>query len=44
MTTPDVEKKLSLIFIFSLLCGASEGFIKALKPFEAPQRTMKIKM
>ena len=27
----DEEKKLSEIFIFTLLCGASEGFMKALK-------------
>ena len=37
----DEEKKLSEIFIFTLLCGASEGFMKAfkafIKPFEAPQ-------
>ena len=41
-------KKLSfLIFIFRLLCGASEGFMKAfkafIKPFEASQRSLKIK-
>ena len=38
---PDEEKKLSQIFIFTLLCGASKGFMKAfkafIKPFEAPQ-------
>ena len=43
---PDEEKKLSYIFIFTLLCGPSIGFIKTLKdfikpfdikPFEAPQ-------
>ena len=41
------EKKLSWIFIFILLCGASKGFMKALKafikPFEAPQGSVKIK-
>ena len=35
------------IFIFTLLCGASKNFMKALKafikPFEAPQRSVKIK-
>ena len=44
----DEEKKLSYIFIFTLLCGASKGFMKALKafikPFEAPQRSVKIKI
>ena len=44
---PDKEKKLTEIFIFiSLLCGASKGFMKALKglhkPFEAPERSVKI--
>ena len=36
------------MFIFILNCGASEGFIKTLRafiePFEAPQRSMKIKI
>ena len=45
---PDKEKKLSSIFIFTLLCGASKGFMKAfkafIKPFEAPQRSVKIKV
>ena len=45
---PDEEKKLSQIFIPTLLCGASKGFIKAfkgfIKPFEAPQRSVKIKI
>ena len=45
---PDKEKKLTQIFIFTLLCGASKGFMKALKafikPFEAPQRRVKIKI
>ena len=45
---PDKEKKLTSIFIFTLLCGASKGFIKALKafikPFEVPQRSVKIKI
>ena len=44
---PDEEKMLTQIFIFKLLCGAPEGFTKALKgfiePFEASQRSMKIK-
>ena len=45
---PDEEKKLSQIFIFTLLCGDSKGFLKALKaftkPFESPQRSVKIKI
>ena len=45
---PDEEKKLNKIFIFTFLCGASEGFMKALKafikPFEAPQRSVKIEI
>ena len=45
---PDKERKLTSIFIFTLLCGASEGFMKVLKtfikPFEAPQRSLKIKV
>ena len=44
----DKVKKLSSIFIFTLLCGALKGFMKALKafikPFEAPQRSVKIKI
>ena len=47
MPIPDKEKQLCLIFIFTLLCGASRGFMKALKvllkPFEAAQRSLKIK-
>ena len=42
---PDKEKK---PFIFTLLCGASKGFMKGLKafmkPFETPQRSVKIKI
>ena len=42
------REKINLIFIFTLLCGASKGFIKVLKafikPFEAPQRSAKIKI
>ena len=45
---PDEEKKLTQFFIFSLLCGASKGFMKAIKVFiklfEAPQRIVKIKI
>ena len=45
---PDEEKKLSGIFIFTLLSGAPKGFVKAfkafIKPFEAPQRRVKIKI
>ena len=43
---PDEERKLTEIFIFVLLCGASKGFMKPLKafikPFEAPQISAKI--
>ena len=45
---PDEEKKLSEIFIFTLLSGAPKGFVKAfkafIKPIEAPQRRVKIKI
>ena len=38
----------NLNFIFTLLCGASKGFMKAfkasIKPFEAVQRSVKIKI
>ena len=43
-----IEIKIELNFIFTLLCGASKGFMKAfkafIKPFEAPQRNVKIKI
>ena len=36
------------MFIFTLLCGVSKGFMKAfktfIKPLEAPQREVKIKI
>ena len=39
------KKKLTYIFTFTLLSGASKGFMKAfIKAFEAPQRTVKIKI
>ena len=39
------EKKLSWIFIFTLLCGAWKVFMKAfIKPFEATQRSVTIKI
>ena len=45
---PDEEKKSISIFIFVLLCGASKCFMKVfkvfIKPFEAPQRGVKIKI
>ena len=45
---PDKEKKLTQIFIFTLLCGATKDFMKALKafikPFEVSQRSVKIKI
>ena len=44
---PALEQKLTQIFILTLLWGASKGFMKALKafqkPFEAPQKFVKIK-
>ena len=44
----DEKKKVTSIFIFALIFSASEGFMKALKafikPFEAPQRSAKIKI
>ena len=44
----DNEKKLTLIFIFTLPCGASKSFMETLKaftkPFEVPQRSVKIKL
>ena len=47
--SPEEKEKNNLkIFIFTLYCGASAGFMKALKvfikPFEAPQRNVKIKI
>ena len=45
---PDKERKLSSISIFTLYCGASNGLMKAFKsfirPFEAPQSSVKIKI
>ena len=35
------QMKLNKIFVFRLLCGASNGFMKA---FKAPQGTVKIKI
>ena len=44
----DDMKKLTYIFVFTLLCDASKGFMKALKvlikPFEAPRRSVEIKI
>ena len=44
---PGRREKLTKIFIFTLLCGASNSFMKVLKaftkPFKAPQRSVKIK-
>ena len=45
---PDEKKKLTQILILTLLCGASKGFIQAfkafIKPYETPQRSVKIKI
>ena len=42
------REKINLNFYFHTSCGASKGFMKALKafikPFEAPQRSTKIKI
>ena len=44
---PEAERKLIQVFIFTLLCGDSKGFMKALKAliksFKAPQRNVKMK-
>ena len=44
----DEERKLPEFFIFTLFCGASRGFMNGLKtfikPFEASQRSAKIKI
>ena len=44
----DKKKRTPWIFIFTLLCGASKGFMKVLKaltkPFEAPKRSAKVKL
>ena len=43
-----IKIKLTQIFIFAFLCGASKGFMKALKtfikPFDGPFRSVKIKI
>ena len=41
---PEEEKKLSEIFIFALLCGASKDLKAFIKPCEAPRRRLKIKI
>ena len=45
---PGRREKITKILNFTLLCGASKSFMKAfkafIKPFEAPQRSMKIKL
>ena len=39
---PDEEKKLSEIFIFTLLCGASKGFMKAVKAVDICMRRARL--
>ena len=43
-----IKIKISLIFIFTIFCGSSKGFMKDskafIKPFEAPQRSVNIKI
>ena len=45
---PEEERKITEISIITLLCGPLKGFMKAskafIKPFEAPQRSEKIKI
>ena len=45
---PGRREKINLNFYFHTSLGASEGFMKAfkafIKPFEAPQRSVKIKI
>ena len=45
---PGQREKLTESFIFTLLFGASKGFMKALKafarPFKAPERSVKVKI
>ena len=45
---PDKEKKVTYIFIFTFLCGATNSFMKALKAFvkrfKEPQQSVKIKI
>ena len=45
---PGQKEKIKLIFIITLLSGASKGFMKVfkafIKPFQAPQRSVKIKI
>ena len=47
MPIPKEDKRLTEIYIFTLVRGASKGFKKTLKafikPFEAPQTSVKIK-
>ena len=42
------REKIKLNLFFTLLCGTSKGFLKAfkvfIKPFEVPQRRVKIKV
>ena len=43
-----LKMKIDLKFFFTLLCGASRGFVKAfkafIKPFEAQQSSVKVKI
>ena len=48
LPAPCILESSSKIFIFTFLCGASKGFMKAfkafIKPFETPQTSAKIKI
>ena len=45
---PGPREKININFIFTLFCGTTKGFMNALKafikPFEAPRRSVKIKL
>ena len=45
-SSPNPGRRKNIILIFTLLCGASKGFMKAfkafIKPFEGPQRSTQL--
>ena len=40
----NLHQNKTYIFIFTLLCGASKGFMKTINPFEAPQKSVRQKV
>ena len=42
LPVPILDGERNLSFIFTLLCGVYEGLKAFIKPFEAPQRSVKI--